>query len=52
MMNLNNEKILITGGSGYIASWIAFKLAERGCHVSLTSRRLDDPRCLLLESKV
>ncbi len=37
-MSLISEPVLVTGGTGYIASWIVKKLLESGVHVRTTVR--------------
>ncbi|KAG5563419.1 hypothetical protein RHGRI_005990 [Rhododendron griersonianum] len=47
----NSIKVCVTGGSGYIASWLVKKLLEKGYTVHATLRNLDDKiKVGLLES--
>ncbi|KAE9451957.1 hypothetical protein C3L33_16124, partial [Rhododendron williamsianum] len=47
----NSIKVCVTGGSGYIASWLVKKLLERGYTTHATLRNLDDKiKVGLLES--
>ena len=39
---LKDKRILVTGGSGYLASWIVKQLLEEGHKVNTTVRNLDD----------
>lgn len=40
----NFSPVAVTGGSGYIASWIVLKLLERGMEVHATVRNLSDEK--------
>ena len=42
-MALHNEPILVTGGSGYIASWVVKLLLAEGYHVRATVRNKNNP---------
>lgn len=39
-----NKAVLVTGGSGYLASWIVKLLLEAGCQVHTTVRNQADPQ--------
>ena len=38
-MNLSDKRILVTGGSGFVGSFLCKKLADRGCQHVLVPRR-------------
>lgn len=45
MMDLENKRICVTGGAGFLGSYVVERLAERGClHVSVPRRRDYDLR--------
>ncbi len=41
MAEKNDMKVLVTGGSGYVASWIVKKLLDKGVDVNTTVRNLE-----------
>jgi NADH dehydrogenase len=42
------KKVLLVGGSGFVGSWIANRLGERGIRVTIPTRRRENARPLIL----
>ena len=47
-----NNKVLIIGGTSAIARSAAFNFVRNGCHVAVTSRKLDDAKAVADDLKV
>jgi uncharacterized protein YbjT (DUF2867 family) len=45
---MNPKSVLLIGGSGFVGGWIANRLAERGIHVTIPTRRRDRTKQLIL----